>query len=324
MEELMTRVLAGEATPQQEAELSSWVSASTENQQRFESFRKIFDVTNRHYQKQSKPVDIDLDQEWDKFHNRIKMKTIQPEAKPSTHWLKMAAAILVLVVSGMVINYFLYKNDIQYNTTASIVSIQLPDSSTVVLNSRSSLLHKPSFGEESRIVELDGEAYFNVRADSKKPFIIETTKGNIEVVGTSFSVSSYDSLASVEVSVETGIVTFHVPDAGQTVKLTPGQKAVYDKTKNELSTTTYGNPNEFSWGTKRIVFQEATLEEVVATINKTYHVNMTLDQPVSSACVVTVSFENQDLDAVLRVLETTLNITITRNGPDITLNSDGC
>jgi transmembrane sensor len=324
MDELMTRVLTGEATPEQEAQLSSWLTASAENAQRFDSFKKVFDLSNTHYRSAPKPLDIDLDHEWDKFHNRIKMKTIQPEAKPSTHWLKMAAAILALVVSGMVINYFLYKNDVQYNTTSSILTIQLPDSSTVVLNRSSSLLHKPSFGEESRIVELDGEAYFNVMADTARPFIIETSKGNVEVVGTSFSISSYDSLEAVEVTVESGIVSFHVPDVKQTIRLKAGEKAVYQKSKNELSTTTYGDPNEFAWGTRRIVFQEATLAEVVTTINKTYNVNMTLETPVSESCVVTVSFENQDLDSVLRVLETTLNITISRNGADITLNSDGC
>ena len=245
-------------------------------------------------------------------------------AKNSVNWLKMAAAVLILLVSGLVINYLLYRNDVQYETAGNTLSIELPDGSTVVLNQRSALLYKPSFGEENRTVELDGEGYFSVRPDPSKPFIIETSKGVVRVLGTSFTVLSYDSLQNVEVVVESGVVKFSVPEARTEMQLTAGQKAVYHKDRKVLTTGLNDDVNFLSWKTGKMIFTNTPLLKVIETLNKTYHANITLSSAAAETCVVTVTFEGQSLEAVLKVLESTLNLATRRNGNEIIINGEGC
>lgn len=329
MEELMIRVLAGEASFGETRRLSSWIRQSRENEEAFIAFKKVFQLSTEHLRAEKDMLpEIDLDQEWLKFRDAVDggRQAYLPvaEAKNSMNWLKMAAAVLILLVSGLVINYLLYRNDVLYETAGNTLSIELPDGSTVVLNRRSALLYKPSFGEENRTVELDGEGYFAVRPDPSKPFIIETSKGVVRVLGTSFTVLSYDSLQNVEVVVESGVVKFAVPEAKSEMELTAGQKAVYHKDSKVLTTGLNDDVNFLSWKTGKMIFTNTPLLKVIETLNKTYHANITLSSAAAETCVVTVTFDGQSLEAVLKVLENTLNLTTTRNGNLIIINGEGC
>jgi transmembrane sensor len=267
-------------------------------------------------------INIDLDKEWNHFTETIKMKKLGSSTLPGNSW-KMVAAILVLVVSGLVINYFIYKNDLLYEARATTRTVILPDSSTIVLNRFSSILHKPSYNEEKRLVELEGEAFFDVKPDRTKPFIIETNESIIEVTGTSFTISAYDSLKNVEVTVLTGTVSFSIP-GGKQVDLGAGQKAIYVDGEASISVTSSADPNVFAWANGDLAFNNAPLTEVLKTLSRVYNVNFTGAETISPSCVVTVSFHNQSLESVLRVLESTLSVKFEKQGGEVKLTSAGC
>ena len=115
---------------------------------------------------------------------------------PALTWsLKVAASILILLGS-----FYLYDNyriaklsqtlQCVYVPAGNRTNIQLPDGTSVWLNANTSLRYPMAFAENSREIMLDGEAYFEVAKD-KKPFIVKTSKYDVEVLGTTFNVEAY-------------------------------------------------------------------------------------------------------------------------------------
>ncbi|HEY8934711.1 MAG TPA: FecR domain-containing protein [Cyclobacteriaceae bacterium] len=331
VKELLTRHLAGETSVEEAEQVNAWLDQKPENEQYYNELRKVFDLSQQHYAREShQHLDINIDAEWNQFINQIgkpegKSITMSARKKQSSVWYRVAAAAIILILSGFALSYFLNREtNIQYQTADNKQDVVLPDGSHVTLNRYSKLALTSSFGKEKRTLTLTGEGFFDVAHDKSKPFIINTTNARVEVVGTSFNVRAYDSLEKVEVTVQTGIVKFGVPQLNQEVKLVAGEKGVYTKENSNVTSKVNDDANFISWNTQKIVFNENTLQSVIETLNKTYHVNIVLSADVPASCVVTVTFDHQSLDAVLHVLESTLNLKYTVNGNRIEITSAGC
>ena len=326
--ELMARYLAGEASAQESEDLREWIAAAPENKQEFDRFKKLFEITSDQLRRNAAAAGglaIDIDREWDRFRASVGNRKVIPLQKErSSGWMRVAAAILLLVASGLVINYFIYRtSDVHYQTASDTKVIALPDGSRVTLNRKSRLSHSPEFNEENRAVQLSGEAFFEVADNVQLPFVIHTNEGTVEVIGTTFNVQAYDSTSDVEVVVETGVVLFSVP-AVKSLELKAGTRGVYKKESRDMTSGVNDDVNFQSWNTQRMIFTDAPLRKVVETINRTYNVNITVATGVPESCAVTVTFDKQSLDAVLRVLENTLGLEIRREGGNIEITGAGC
>jgi ferric-dicitrate binding protein FerR (iron transport regulator) len=174
------------------------------------------------------------------------------------------------------------------------------------------------------MVILKGEAFFEVAHDANKAFVIQVNGANVEVLGTSFNVQGYESRTAIEVTVQTGVVKFSVPELQQEVKLVAGQQGVYSKGNQQLTSAPNADLNFLSWNTRKLVFMENDLRTVVETLNKTYQAEIVLATDIPGSCVVTVTFDQQTLEAVLHVLETTLNLTYRKTGNRIEIIRAGC
>lgn len=104
--------------------------------------------------------------------------------------------------------------------TGSVIRYELPDHSVVWLNSGSTLRYPTVFKKDNRNVELKGEAYFEVEADRKRPFYVNTPAGlSVYVYGTKFNVNAYEDDNSIETVLEKGKVNVISPDGKTTVQL---------------------------------------------------------------------------------------------------------
>lgn len=331
-EELIIRYLSGEASAEEEKKLLAWIVQRPVNERRFLASKKVFELSNKHYAgREGQRLDIDVDQEWNHFVNNIgkrkpaRERSLMPDGPSGGSWLRMAAAILLLLMSGAIVYYYVIKNsDVRYQTADNTLMVSLPDGSHAILNAHSELSYSSTFGEKHRRVKLKGEGFFNVERDMQKPFIIDVNQGEVEVLGTSFDVQGYDDREAVEVVVQTGVVKFSVPEAKAEVTITAGQKGVYSKTGHHISSFLNEDPNFLSWNTRTLVFEEDDLRTVIETLNKTYHVNIVIASEIPASCVVTVTFDHQTLEAVLNVLQTTLNLTYQINGNRIEITRAGC
>lgn len=324
---LITRFLAGEATPAEEQEILKWRNADPAHENKFREFQKIFASSSTFYKDRRSEAGIDVDAEWQTFMASIEQKGNQrflQNRKPLTLWFRIAASFLVLIVAGVLI--YRYGNADKrkvFQTAENTMSVELPDGSIVTLNRNSKIAHNESFGETNRGLSLTGEAFFEVVPNPTKPFTIEVRGAVVEVLGTSFSVRAYDS-QDVSVVVETGVVKLSVPELKEEVRLTAGSKGSYDSQSATVSTSQNDDVNYQSWKTKRLVFTERTLAEIVETLNRTYNINIVLVTDVSDSCVMTVTFDDQSLESVLKVLESTLNLTYRRDGDTIEIVRAEC
>lgn len=332
-EALIAKYLSGEATAVEEQQLLTWTAQHKANEAYFQEVKQVYTLSKMHgVPHKHQHLDIDVDLEWQRFKARVATDAAQKQKESfsikyplSNQWLKIAAALLLVLVSGFVANYLLTRTgDTVYQTAENMRTITLPDGSVVALNRNSKLTYAEGFGKINRQVTLEGEGFFEVVPDATKPFEVRVDKTLVSVLGTSFGVQSYAYRPSLEVTVVTGKVQVATMGANQQVLLRAGERAVYVRNSHELKKEINEDPNFLSWKTKKLTFDAATLQEVVSAIGFTYGVEITISASVTDSCKVTVSFDNQSLDAVLNVLKSTLDLTYRKTANRIEIVEAGC
>lgn len=203
-------------------------------------------------------------------------KTNKVISLPNRNWT--VAASLLFAVS---LSCFLYLSSLktitrQYATRAGEhAKIVLSDGTQIWLNAGSHVKYPVTFKGDTREIYLIGEAFFDVAKDKKHPFIIHTDKMDTKVLGTSFNVQAYPDQTTQEVSVLTGRVNVKSTVTEENVYVTPGQKVVFKSHSNKLQAFKDIPMNSISlWRKHIIVFEDAPLPEVIATINRNYNVTV--------------------------------------------------
>ncbi len=266
---------------------------------------------------------------WEIIQNRINEKSQSKIARIrkfiSNPLLRIAATVLVaalLSVAGynVFFNPAASNKQIEISVTNQVVkTFTLPDGTLVSLNSDTHLKYPKRFGKNTREVIIEGEAFFEVKPDKNKPFIIHAGNAQIKVLGTSFNVSAYPSAGLLEVIVKTGKVQVlnKVTETKQNNELIldPGEKGTLVYSSNALLKTTNQDPNYLAWKTHNLIFRATSLSEVIGHLEKVYKVNIRLDDPKLNGLLLTAHFNDYPLDFILKVIETTFQIeTIHVNG----------
>ena len=233
---------------------------------------------------------------------------------------RMFAAILVtavLLVSGYVV-FFNQSASVKILEISAVDQVlntfTLPDGTLVSLNSNAKLFYPEQFGNESHEVTIEGEAFFEVKPDKSKPFIIHAGKARIEVLGTSFYVSAYHETKLVEVIIQTGKVEIQ-NQTSETLKpdeliLTPGDRGTLAYASNTMLKTTNQDPDFLAWKTHIFIFNSTSLREVIENLEKVCKVNIRVADPKLNKRLLTAQFNNYSLDFVLKLIENTLIIDV--------------
>ena len=279
--------------------------------------------------KMTKQVDLYFDlkkypieQAWGKvesrIHHRISSGNTIIRKLISNPIYRFAAAILiaaVLLVSGYEVFYNPSATEVMLELTSAnkvLNTFTLPDGTLVTLNSDTKVFYPKKFGRKTREISIEGEAFFEVKPNKNKPFIIHAGKAQIKVVGTSFSVSAYPETKLVEVIVQTGKVQVmnKMTETLQTEELilTPGDKGTLVYESKTLHKTTNQDPNFLAWKTHNLIFKATSLREVIENLEKVYKVNISLADPKLNELLLTAQFNNYPLDFILKVIETTFKI----------------
>jgi len=240
--------------------------------------------------------------------------------------LRLAAVILLLAVPSFLIYRYLVRPEVsQLTAAATILEGKLPDGSAVTLNSGATLEYSSSFRSAKRNVKLRGEAWFDVKHDNNRPFIITRDKVRVEVLGTTFYVNTNAQNGKMEVILNSGsVAVFYEDRPEEKILLAPGEKAeiAIDQPKIEKMVNT--DLNYRSWMTKRFVYNNVPLMNIVADLNKVYHANLRISTPAISNCLVTATFDHQTVESILNVLRATLDLGITSHGSWTELSGNKC
>ena len=181
----------------------------------------------------------------------------------------------------------------------------LPDGSKGWLNGGSFLKFPTEFKGKSREILLRGEAYFDVKSDPKKPFIV--SGDNIEIVayGTSFNVLAYPDDQFIKVTLASGTIKVSGKRDGRTRNfrtIKPDQMCIYDLYTSSSVITQVDVSNIVSWKAGRLTFRDDPLYEVIKKINRWYNVNIIIEDEILESYTYLATFEDETLDEVLKLL----------------------
>lgn len=303
----IAKLLKGEASPPEEEQIMEWVNASPENRKEFEQLKTVWDSQ----EEKGKSFDPDLTKAWDQ---------IQQELEPTKQhkiptWFYRVAAILVL---GFGVFYFTSNQTDTPNIQEAVAEINefqavdmvkvvvLPDGTEVTLNKGALVTYSSEFGQNERKVSLTGLAFFQVKRDEERPFIIESNSTTTQVLGTSFSVDPRDEY--VVVSVVSGKVSFMASESKDEVILTKGEKGTYDSKAKSVTASANEDLNFLSWKTGKLSFEDASLDVVIKDLQRHYEVKIVNEN--KAALRLTASFDNQTLEEVLMIISSTLDIEV--------------
>lgn len=163
-------------------------------------------------------------------------------------------------------------------------SLTLADGTVIRLNADSRLQYPSEFLGDSRIVYLEGEAFFKVTKDKTKPFIVKTKKLDVEVTGTSFNVMAYSSESFIRTTLVQGGVNI-LTEGGKVCKLLAGEQCIVDTTSGEYVVNQVNVKASISWLDGQFFFDNESMESLMRKIARWYDVN--------------VVFENEELKSEL-------------------------
>ncbi|MFA5849128.1 MAG: FecR family protein [Bacteroidales bacterium] len=201
--------------------------------------------------------------------------------------------------------------------------VTLPDGSSVWLNSNSSLKWLDYSNLKERMVELSGEAFFDVTSDSLKPMIVKTSKGiTIKVFGTSFNVSSYINDKEFKFTLISGSAYLIKEISNQIITVKPSDevvisdKSVINKQKRESQIRT-----TIAWKEGHLIFEKTPMDEVMKKLERWYGVTFEITNKSILNYRFTASFNSEPISQVLELLAITSNISYTVDGNLIKLSS---
>lgn len=199
-----------------------------------------------------------------------------------------------------------------YNTLATprgrIFQLVLPDGSTVWLNAASSIKYPTSFTGAERVVELTGEAYFEVIKDAHKPFHVKTASQDVEVLGTHFNVNAYSNEASVKTTLLEGSVKVK-SEAGSrksenSVILKPGEQSELAAANSPFTIDHSPNVEQImSWKNGIFNFENADIKTVMRQLERWYNIEVVYEQGVPAITFGGKMGRDLTLTNVLRILQ---------------------
>lgn len=183
--------------------------------------------------------------------------------------------------------------------------IQLSDGTHVWLNSASSISYPLKFTEEQRIVEVRGEAYFEVAHDAEHPFIVKSNRQQVKVLGTHFNVMAYDDEPMHQTTLINGSV--EVSTAQNKLILKPGQQAqVNDKGASYNSNADIDGA--IAWKSGKILFVDQDIKDIMKILSRWYNFDVEYQGKIANTTFGGSFSRHKNLSVILKSLESTGDI----------------
>ena len=198
--------------------------------------------------------------------------------------------------------------------------LTLSDGTRVFLNAASELKYPVEFVGGKRVVDLDGEAYFEVRKDSLRPFIVRVNGAEVTVLGTSFNVNTYGDDGQIYTTLVNGSVRILSEKNGQEEVLTPGMQGVMNIQTGQLTVREVDVESYVAWREGRFVFRTMTLDLIMHQLQRWYDFEVFYQNPELKEYEFRgVIKRDMDLDKVLSVIKATTNVDFDVKGKVITI-----
>ena len=203
-------------------------------------------------------------------------------------------------------------------TRGETYRVKLPDGSMVWLNAASSLKYPVSFKNSAqRIVQLTGEAYFEIAKDSRHPFIVKSTAQQVEVLGTHFNINAYPDEPGVLTTLLEGSIRLK-PERGASRVLKPGQLA--ELTGAALNILPADTRSVTAWKDGYFRFRNENLQSVMRKISRWYNVEVSFQNGLPDDTYSGAVTRYGDIRQILEIMEGSNNIHFTIKGRRIVVS----
>lgn len=301
--ELLHKFFAGTATLEEKEAIMHWMESDPGNKQFLLKERKLYNAVLLHGE--DKQVQQQADRQQYFLHCGI------------ARFLRVAAMIVVAFGLGYFWQSEKTEGSIAMQTISvpagQCVNVTLPDGSNIWLNAQTTIQYPVSFNKENRQVKLDGEAYFDVAKDSKRPFIVNTKECSVEVLGTKFNIDAYSSRDKFEtVLMEGSVKVSMLDDPTQAVSLKPNNK-VY-RSNGKLLTQKVSNYERYRWKEGLICFVDEPFKVVMEDFEKFYGLTIVVNNQKVTQYLYTGKFKQTDgVDYALSLLQKNIHFTYQRD-----------
>ncbi|MDR6941149.1 FecR family protein [Mucilaginibacter pocheonensis] len=238
----------------------------------------------------------------------------------------MAASVLLMCCSALFYKKLTAGNESEWLVVSTkkgnIKTIQLPDGSTVWLNSGSAIKFPEHFAKTREIELINGEAYFDVKHNDQSPFIVHYGSLHARVLGTAFNVKFYKNINDVRLSVTRGRV-----EVGNKAKsfgvLTLDKEIIYDQKVNTHLIRTIDAEKVAAWKSNEINLYSVPFDELVMRLENTYNVHINYDHNKIDHLITTIHFSNYNtLQYVLEIIKTIHHLDYVLKGKEVYLKKE--
>jgi hypothetical protein len=182
-------------------------------------------------------------------------------------------------------------------------TITLSDGTRVWLNSESSLSYAEVFNGKERKVILSGEAYFEVSKNEQQPFIVQTERAMVHVLGTDFNINAYKDEQKVKATLLKGSIRFS--NAAATTLLSPGEQGIIDGARQGIDKKHVNVNQEVAWKSGYFVFRNNTIHDIMRQIGRWYDVEVEYRGDPPQGTFGGTYSKNKDIQELLKGLELT-------------------
>ena len=255
IDDIITRILSGESTSQDNHDLINWLNLNQKNIDEFHEKERVWNAINVVFAKEK----YDDKAAYNRFIDGIgrsdrKHSNNSVVKRFLTGTLKWAAVGLMLIGFGSLVFFI---SDLKPGPEADIYEVIVPvgsrsnliltDGTSVWLNAGSRLSYSKNFGEGDRSVHLEGEGFFQVKRENKHPFTVITSEVEIVALGTSFNVKSYTDEDVIQTTLVSGSILVNRITHKETEKgltLEPNQQLTYYRETRRLSVSSGDNEKD--------------------------------------------------------------------------------
>ncbi len=322
--------LQGDATTNEIEILREWMNENPDHKAIFESIKSYWESS------QLKVESKDVESAYAKLKSRSKGNLAEKGVKiheisraRKSNWGKVAAIFIVFFTFAGLLYFMnnpgeqvqqveLAHEMVKENPKGQKLTVYLPDGSKVILNSQSKIKYKTSYEGNERLVQLEGEAFFEVKKDSLNPFRVIANGVSTTALGTSFNVNSKNN--RIEVALVTGQVKVEETN-GQFVILNPGKAAVMDR-KGILEIKEFDYMNKVGWKDGTLVFNDNSLKEIIVKLEDWYGVEFVTSDVLENSFHYSGNFKNETLEDVLNGISFVHNFEFKIKGDTVEIYAD--
>lgn len=317
---LIIAELDGEISFQNKERLYNWMAKSEKNTRYYTEIKDLWEASLANTSEMAQ-----TSREWKRFKNRIAGHPDKIEKRLNiVTWIRVAAILVIgLLIANLIKPDFKPAVPVYMTSIAPVGSVSqtiLPDGTMIYLNAGSEIKYDVNTKNRQREVFIDGEAWFDVERNEKKPFIVHTPYYDVKVLGTKFNVKTYQDEETVVTTLEEGsiqVLSTEQFKLQQDIVLKPGEQLSYNKTNRELYIENVDTRLFTSWKDNKLIFLNMSFGDLIKLLERKFGVDIEVSDKTILDEHYTGTIKNETILEILNIIQHTHPIKYEINGQKI-------